>query len=94
MNKVDQRFITLVRSHRKRSFLAAMKIADSISTPVLYSAATELIGRAKYLYVVDTPEKADYANQVANQITGVLSQRNEDITALDRQIREIIDMMY
>lgn len=94
MNKIDERFLTLVRSSRMKSFYAAHKIIDTISTPVLYSAALELVSRARYLLIVDTPENADHANQLASQIAGVLKQRNEDVTLIDTKVNEIIHMMY
>ena len=90
MNKIEQRFLTLVRSNRMRSFYAAHKVLDDISTPVLYIAVRELVGRARYLYNTDDVEKADYASQFASQISGVLYSRNEDVTELDAKIEEII----
>ena len=86
MNKTEQRFLTLVRSNRMRSFYAAHKVLTAISTPVLYIAANELVGRAAYLYMTETPEKADYANQLANQITGILARRDQDVTELNAKI--------
>lgn len=88
MNKIEQRFLTLVRSNRMRSFYAAHKVLDDISTPVLYIAARELVGRARYLYITDTSEKADYANQLASQIVGILHARDQDTTELNAKIIE------
>jgi len=88
MNKIEQKFLTLVRSNRVRSFMAAHKNLDDISTPVLKTAATELVSRARYLYITDTVEKASHANQMANQIAGVLQTRNEDIADLNTKINE------
>jgi hypothetical protein len=42
---------------------------------------------------MDTPEKAESANQLANQILGVLKQRNEDVTELNAKIIENINTM-
>ena len=88
MNKTEQRFLTLVRSNRMRSFYAAHKVIKDISTPVLYTAANELISRASYLYMTETSEKADCANQLASQITGILARRDQDVTELDAKIIE------
>ena len=92
MNKIEQRFLTLVRSNRLRSFYAAHRTLDDISTPVLYIAARELVGRARYLYITDTPEKADSANQLASQIVGILHARDQDITELNAKIIENAQM--
>jgi hypothetical protein len=93
MNKIEQRFLTLIASNTNRSFAAAHRILDSISTSVLYSSANELISRARYLNIADTPEKAESANQLANQILGVLKQRNEEVTDLNAKLLENINMM-
>jgi hypothetical protein len=93
MNKIEQRFLTLISSNTQRAFNAAHKILESISTDVLYTAANELVGRARYMNIMDTPEKAESANQFANQILGVLRQRNEDVTDLNEKIRENINTM-
>jgi hypothetical protein len=92
MNKTEQKFLTLVRSNKLRSFYAAHKVLDDISTPVLYNAATELIGRARYLFMTDTTEKANYANQLASQIVGVLHLRNEDVAELNTKLVENTQM--
>uniref|UniRef100_A0A6C0JP19 Uncharacterized protein n=1 Tax=viral metagenome TaxID=1070528 RepID=A0A6C0JP19_9ZZZZ len=86
MNKSEQRFLTLVRSNSMRSFLAAHRVLDDISTPVLVIAASELASRARYLFITDTPEKADNANQIASQIVGVLRSRKEDVSALNAKL--------
>jgi hypothetical protein len=88
MNKIEQRFLTLVRSNKMRSFYAAHKVLDDISTPVLYIAARELVGRARHLYITDMSEKADYANQLASQIVGILHARDQDIAELNAKIIE------
>jgi len=88
MNKTEQKFLSLVRSSTMRSFLAAHKILDEISTPVLVNAATELASRARYLFMTDTPEKAENANQLASQILGVLRSRNQDVPALSAEIHD------
>ena len=88
MNKIEQKFLTLVRSNRMRSFYIAHQILNVISTPVLFAAANELVNRARYLYNADEAEKADYANQFAGQISGVLYSRNQNIAELDAKIEE------
>ena len=93
MNKIEQKFLTLIASNKQRSFSAAHRILDSISTSVLYDSANELVSRARYLKIMDTPEKAESANQLANQILGVLKQRNEDVTELNAKIIENINTM-
>jgi hypothetical protein len=92
MNKTEQRFLTLVRSNNMRSYHAAHRVIDKIGTPVLYVAARELVSRAKYLYMTDTPEKADYANQLANQIAGVLHGRDQNVAELNAKINENAQM--
>jgi hypothetical protein len=88
MNKIEQKFLTLIRSNRMRSFYTAHRILEVVSTPVLFAAANELVNRARYLYNADDAEKADYANQFASQISGVLNSRNQDVTELDAKIEE------
>lgn len=88
MNKTEQKFLSLVRSNTMRSFLAAHRVLDEISTPVLVTAAAELTSRARYLFITDSPEKAENANQLACQIVGVLRSRKQDTTALSTRIRD------
>ena len=92
MNKTEQRFLTLVRSNRMQSFYAAQRILNVISTPVLFTAANELIHRARYLYFIDNPYQANYANQFACRISEVLHSRNQDVRQLDTNIEENIQM--
>ena len=94
MNRNEQRFITLLRSNTMRSFYAAHRILDSISTGVLIVAANELVTRATYLHITDTLEKAKNANQFASQIYGVLKQRNQDVTDIYEKIIQNINTMY
>jgi len=93
MNKIEQRFRSLIASNTQRSFSAAHRILDSISTSVLYESVNELLGRARYLKITNIHEKAEYANQLANQILGVLRQRNEDVTELNTELLENINRM-
>jgi hypothetical protein len=92
MNKTEQRFLTLVRSNNMRSYHAAHRVIDQISTHVLYTAVTELVSRARYLYMTDTRDKAEYANQLANQIAGVLHSRDQNVAELNAKINENAQM--
>jgi hypothetical protein len=92
MNKTEQRFLTLVRSNKMRSFIAAHRFLDEIRTETLFSAASELVSRARYLLITDTEEKADDANQFAAQIISVLRLRNQNITILSAKLDENLKM--
>ena len=93
MNKIEEKFLTLISSNTQRSFSAAHRILDSISSSLLYSSANELVSRARYLKITDMSENAESANQLANQILGVLKQRNQDVTELNAKILENINTM-
>ena len=86
MQKIEERFLTLLRSNRLQAFYAAHRILDDIGTSVLYIAARELVSRARYLYMTDTLEKAECANQMAYQIVAVLDSRNQDVSELNADI--------
>jgi len=92
MKKIDQKFMSIIRSNTMRSFYAAHRLLNDISTPVLLTACSELLSRARYLYLVDTEERADYANQFAGQIIGVLSSRNIDVPDLRKKMDENMRM--
>jgi len=92
MNKTEQRFLTLVRSNKMRSFVAAHRFLDEIRTETLFNAASELVSRARYLLITDTEEKADDANQFAAQIISVLRSRNQNITILSAKLDENLKM--
>jgi len=92
MNKTEQKFMTIIRSNTMRSYYAAHRLLDEISTAVLESACAELLSRARYLYLVDTAVKADYANQFAGQIIGVLNSRNVRVPELRKKMDENMQM--
>lgn len=92
MHKIEDRFLTLLRSNKLQSFYAAHRLLDDIGTTVLYIAARELVSRARYLYLTDTPEKAECANQLACQILAVLDSRNQDIAELNAYIVQNLQM--
>ena len=92
MNKTEQKFLTLVRSNKMRSFYAAHRVLDEIRTDALFSATSELLSRARYLFITDTIDKADDANQFAAQIISVLRSRNQDVTTLTAKLDENIKM--
>lgn len=92
MHKIEERFLTLLRSNRLQTFYAAHRILDDIGTSVLYIAARELVSRARYLYITDTLEKAECANQMASQIVAVLDSRNQDVTELNADITRNLQM--
>jgi hypothetical protein len=88
MKMNEQKFMKIIRSNNMRAYYAAHRMLDDISTPVLLQTGIELLGRARYLYLVDTPEKADYANQFAGQIIAVLRSRNVPVTELAEKMDE------
>ena len=92
MHKIEERFLTLLRSNRLQTLYAAHRILDDIGTSVLYIAARELVSRARYLYITDTLEKAECANQMASQIVAVLDSRNQDVTELNADITRNLQM--
>jgi|UniRef100_A0A6C0B2B2 hypothetical protein len=92
MQKIEERFLTLLRSNRLHAFYAAHRILDDIGTSVLYIAARELVSRARYLYITDTLEKAECANQMASQIVAVLDSRNQDVSELNADITKNLQM--
>jgi hypothetical protein len=92
MNKLDQKFVSIIRDNHMRAYYTAHGLIESVSTNVLYNACNELLSRAKYLFIVETPEKADYANQFAGQIIGVLNNRNVNTDILLEKMKNNMTM--
>jgi hypothetical protein len=75
MNKTEERFISLIRSNKLRSFLAAHKLLDTkqISNTLIIAAGKELVIRSQYLYDKGQETEANNALQFAYQLVGFLA---------------------
>ena len=75
MNKTEERFVSLIRSNRLRSFLAAHKLIDTnqISKELMLVEGNELLNRSQYLYNNGQETEANNALQVAYQLIGFLT---------------------
>lgn len=75
MNKTEERFVSLIRSNKLRSFFAAHKLLDTkqISNNVIIAAGKELVHRFQYLYDNGQEDEANNVLQFAYQLVGFLA---------------------
>ena len=75
MNKTEERFVSLIRSNKLRSFLSAHRLigSDQITRNVMIMTGKELVNRSQYLYDNGRETEANNALQFAYQIIGFLN---------------------